>query len=156
MGTFTVQCKILLPSSQLYALCYLIVYCSLLTLDLISASLIVSMLFFNVADETVFLQQRNMEGRGEIGLTGDGLDTSMIGRMREDEYESRSGSDNFELDGMSGDEQDGGDDQRKRKKRYHRHTPNQIQELERYGFMQKESFVFHFELIWFYVIGLFC
>ncbi|CAL5209496.1 unnamed protein product [Lathyrus oleraceus] len=79
---------------------------------------------------TFFSTQRNMEGRGEIGLTGDGLETSMIGRMRDDEYESRSGSDNFELEGISGDEQDGGDDQRKRKKRYHRHTPNQIQELE--------------------------
>lgn len=101
---------------------------------------------FDVADETVFLQQRNMEGRGEIGLTGDGLETSMIGRMRDDEYESRSGSDNFELEGISGDEQDGGDDQRKRKKRYHRHTPNQIQELERYDFIQKKIFVFRFEL----------
>lgn len=76
-----------------------------------------------------------MEGQSEIGLTGDSLDTGLLGRMREDEYESRSGSDNFDLEGLSGDDQDGGDDgQRKRKKRYHRHTPNQIQELESYVF----------------------
>ncbi|XP_012570175.1 homeobox-leucine zipper protein HDG1 isoform X2 [Cicer arietinum] len=75
------------------------------------------------------IHQRKMEGQSEIGLTGESLDTNnMIGRMREDEYESRSGSDNFE--GISGDDQDAGDEQPKRKKRYHRHTPNQIQELE--------------------------
>jgi len=77
-----------------------------------------------------------MEGQSEIGLTGDSLDTGLLGRMREDEYESRSGSDNFDLEGLSGDDQDGGDDgQRKRKKRYHRHTPNQIQELESYVYI---------------------
>ncbi|KAE9618268.1 putative transcription factor & lipid binding HD-SAD family [Lupinus albus] len=53
--------------------------------------------------------------------------SGLIGRMRDDDYESRSGSDNF--DGVSGDDQDAGDDQPKRK-RYHRHTPNQIQDLE--------------------------
>ncbi|GAU15450.1 hypothetical protein TSUD_44870 [Trifolium subterraneum] len=79
---------------------------------------------------TFFSTQRKMEGQSEIGLTSESLDTSMIGRMREDEYESRSGSDNFDLEGISGDDQDGDDGQRKRKKRYHRHTPNQIQELE--------------------------
>ncbi|KAK4280385.1 hypothetical protein QN277_012014 [Acacia crassicarpa] len=71
-----------------------------------------------------------MEGHGDMGLIGE-FDHSLMGRMRDDEYESRSGSDNFE--GLSGDDQDGGgggDDQSKRRKKYHRHTPHQIQELE--------------------------
>ncbi|XP_020531377.1 homeobox-leucine zipper protein ANTHOCYANINLESS 2 isoform X2 [Amborella trichopoda] len=47
---------------------------------------------------------------------------------KEDEYESRSGnSDNLD-GGASGDDQDA--DNPPRKKRYHRHTPQQIQELE--------------------------
>ncbi|XP_027363224.1 homeobox-leucine zipper protein ANTHOCYANINLESS 2 isoform X3 [Abrus precatorius] len=75
-----------------------------------------------------FPTQRKMEGHGEMGLIGENFDTSLMGRMRDDEYESRSGSDNFE--GVSGDDQDGGDDTPQRKKRYHRHTPHQIQELE--------------------------
>ncbi|KAI4303347.1 hypothetical protein MLD38_038992 [Melastoma candidum] len=54
-------------------------------------------------------------------------------RSREDlqEHDSRSGSDN--LDGVaSGDDQDAADNVNRppRKKRYHRHTPQQIQELE--------------------------
>ncbi|KAL2967404.1 hypothetical protein AAZX31_16G173800 [Glycine max] len=71
-----------------------------------------------------------MEGHSEMGLMGESFDTSnLLGRMRDDEYESRSGSDNF--DGGSGDDQDTGDDQpHKKKKKYHRHTPQQIQELE--------------------------
>lgn len=48
-------------------------------------------------------------------------------RSREEEHESRSGSDNVE--GISGEDQDA-DDKPPRKKRYHRHTPQQIQELE--------------------------
>ncbi|KAL1342534.1 hypothetical protein HN51_029082 [Arachis hypogaea] len=75
-----------------------------------------------------FSAQRKMEGHGDMGLIGENFDTSLIGRLRDDEYESRSGSDNFE--GASGDDQDAGDDQPRRKKRYHRHTPHQIQELE--------------------------
>jgi homeobox-leucine zipper protein len=52
-----------------------------------------------------------------------------MGRGREDENDSRSGSDN--LDGASGDELDpDNSNPRKTKKRYHRHTPKQIQELE--------------------------
>jgi hypothetical protein len=96
-----------------------------------------------------------MEGQSEIGLTSESLDTSMIGRMREDEYESRSGSDNFDIEGISGDDQDGDDGQRKRKKRYHRHTPNQIQELESYGFIDF-IFCFVFKLMLFFVIEQFC
>ena len=48
------------------------------------------------------------------------------GTQREDENESRSGSDN--VDGGSGDDNDL--DHPPKKKRYHRHTPWQIQELE--------------------------
>ncbi|KAL4201662.1 hypothetical protein AMTRI_Chr02g217290 [Amborella trichopoda] len=51
---------------------------------------------------------------------------SEIGKMREDEFESKSGSEN--LEGPSGDDQD--PDRRPRKKRYHRHTQHQIQEME--------------------------
>ncbi|KAM7508688.1 hypothetical protein LguiA_019141 [Lonicera macranthoides] len=48
-------------------------------------------------------------------------------RSREEEHESRSGSDN--MDAGSGDDLDA-NDKPPRKKRYHRHTPQQIQELE--------------------------
>ncbi|XP_028806242.1 homeobox-leucine zipper protein ANTHOCYANINLESS 2 [Neltuma alba] len=71
--------------------------------------------------------QQKMEGHGDMGLIGE-FDHNLMGRMRDDEYESRSGSDNFE--GVSGDDQDAGDDQPQRRKKYHRHTPHQIQELE--------------------------
>ncbi|XP_019452814.1 PREDICTED: homeobox-leucine zipper protein ANTHOCYANINLESS 2-like isoform X1 [Lupinus angustifolius] len=73
-------------------------------------------------------QPRKMEGHTDMGLICENFDTGLTGRMRDDEYESRSGSDNF--DGASGDDQDAGDGHPKRKKRYHRHTPHQIQELE--------------------------
>ncbi|XP_059667046.1 homeobox-leucine zipper protein ANTHOCYANINLESS 2 isoform X2 [Cornus florida] len=69
-----------------------------------------------------------MEGHGEMGLMGENFDPSVLGRIREDGYESRSGSDN--LEGGSGDEQEVGGDTPGRKKRYHRHTPYQIQQLE--------------------------
>lgn len=46
-----------------------------------------------------------------------------------DEIDSRSGSDH--LDGLSADDlEPPSGNPRKRKKRYHRHTPHQIQELE--------------------------
>lgn len=51
---------------------------------------------------------------------------SDIARMREDEFLSKSGSEN--ADGASGDDQD--PNQRPKKKRYHRHTQHQIQEME--------------------------
>lgn len=69
--------------------------------------------------------QTNMDGRGEMGRVGSDFEAS-AGRNKEDEYESRSGSDNME--GGSGDDQDA--DNPPKKKRYHRHTPQQIQELE--------------------------
>ncbi|KAK1257261.1 Homeobox-leucine zipper protein ANTHOCYANINLESS 2 [Acorus gramineus] len=67
-------------------------------------------------------------GAGGVGGGGSGSgDFDSVGRNREEEYESRSGSDN--VDGGSGDEQDPNQPPSK-KKRYHRHTPQQIQELE--------------------------
>eukprot|EP01018_Ginkgo_biloba_P004263 Gb_29468 [translate_table: standard] len=64
-------------------------------------------------------------GEGEVGSRGVGLECEQ-GKIKDDEYESRSGSEN--MDGGSGDDQDA--DNPPRKKRYHRHTPQQIQELE--------------------------
>ncbi|CAL0328630.1 unnamed protein product [Lupinus luteus] len=54
----------------------------------------------------------------------------MEGVVKEDDNESRSGSEN--LDGVSGDDQDVGEESSgsRRRKKYHRHTPQQIQELE--------------------------
>uniref|UniRef100_A0A1J3F9G5 Homeobox-leucine zipper protein ANTHOCYANINLESS 2 n=1 Tax=Noccaea caerulescens TaxID=107243 RepID=A0A1J3F9G5_NOCCA len=75
--------------------------------------------------------ERGTTNRGEASMRnnngGDKFDGSVIRRSREEEHESRSGSDNVE--GISGEDQDA-DDKPPRKKRYHRHTPQQIQELE--------------------------
>ncbi|KAD4982712.1 hypothetical protein E3N88_19383 [Mikania micrantha] len=78
--------------------------------------------------------QTTMEGGGggEIGRMPESYDAGGGGvgrRSREDEHESRSGSDNMD-GGGSGDDPDGDDGKPPRKKRYHRHTPQQIQELE--------------------------
>ncbi|XP_077234598.1 homeobox-leucine zipper protein ANTHOCYANINLESS 2-like isoform X2 [Tasmannia lanceolata] len=62
-----------------------------------------------------------IEGQGKMASIGGDFDTPG-GRSKDEEYESRSGS-----DGGSGDDQE---DNPPRKKRYHRHTPQQIQELE--------------------------
>nr|XP_018685149.1 PREDICTED: homeobox-leucine zipper protein ROC2-like isoform X1 [Musa acuminata subsp. malaccensis] len=51
---------------------------------------------------------------------------SEMPRAREEDFESKSGSENIEV--ASGDDQD--QSHRPRKKRYHRHTQHQIQELE--------------------------
>ncbi|EPS72360.1 hypothetical protein M569_02398 [Genlisea aurea] len=72
--------------------------------------------------------QSGMERQGDVGRIGENYDGNNVGvRNREEENESRSMSDNF--DGGSGDDQDAAD-KPPRKKRYHRHTPQQIQELE--------------------------
>lgn len=69
------------------------------------------------------LAQPNMaEGQFDMSQTAD----SDIAKTREEEFESKSGSDNIE--GASGEDQDG--ERRPRKKRYHRHTQHQIQEME--------------------------
>ncbi|PIN22001.1 Transcription factor DLX [Handroanthus impetiginosus] len=73
--------------------------------------------------------QTGMEGQGEMARMGENYELGNVGgrRSRDEEHESRSGSDN--LEGASGDDQDAAD-KPPRKKRYHRHTPQQIQELE--------------------------
>lgn len=75
------------------------------------------------------LQQTGMEGQSEVTRMAENYEgnNSVGRRSREEEPDSRSGSDN--LEGASGDEQDA-TDKPPRKKRYHRHTPQQIQELE--------------------------
>ncbi|XP_044467845.1 homeobox-leucine zipper protein ANTHOCYANINLESS 2 isoform X1 [Mangifera indica] len=70
-----------------------------------------------------------MEGVGEMDLMGEHFDPSIVGRIREAELESRSGSDNIE-GAASGDDQEANEEGPLRKKKYHRHTPQQIQELE--------------------------
>ncbi|KAK8679898.1 hypothetical protein V6N13_108860 [Hibiscus sabdariffa] len=77
---------------------------------------------------TTDIEKKRMDGHGEMGLIGEHFDPGFVGRMREDGYESRSGSDNFEV--ASGDDQDAASDGPRKKKKYHRHTPLQIQELE--------------------------
>ncbi|XP_013637556.1 PREDICTED: homeobox-leucine zipper protein HDG1-like isoform X1 [Brassica oleracea var. oleracea] len=68
----------------------------------------------------------NVENKGgEVGRTGESYEVSVTRRSPE----SRSGSDNVEA--LSGeDDLDASDRPLKKKKRYHRHTPQQIQELE--------------------------
>ncbi|XP_057780648.1 homeobox-leucine zipper protein ANTHOCYANINLESS 2-like isoform X2 [Salvia miltiorrhiza] len=73
--------------------------------------------------------QTSMEGQGEMARMVENNEMSNVGgrRSRDEEHESRSGS--GDMDGASGDDQDAAD-KPPRKKRYHRHTPQQIQELE--------------------------
>ncbi|CAG7874046.1 hypothetical protein BRARA_E00526 [Brassica rapa] len=70
--------------------------------------------------------QTNVENNGgEVGRTGESFEVSVTRKSPE----SRSGSDNVEA--LSGeDDLDASDRPLKKKKRYHRHTPHQIQELE--------------------------
>lgn len=69
-----------------------------------------------------------MENLGDMGLIGESYDSGLAGRSREDELESRSGSDNF--DGASGDDENPPRNKASKRKKYHRHTAFQIQELE--------------------------
>lgn len=91
--------------------------------QLITSSLPHSM--FNSSPLSLALKPK-MEGAGDVNF-----DAVAMGRTsRDDDYESRSGSEN--LDGIgSGDEMENqiGSSSRSKKK-YHRHTPYQIQELE--------------------------
>ncbi|MBA0579091.1 hypothetical protein Gorai_021357, partial [Gossypium raimondii] len=88
---------------------------------------------FHLRDLCGFSFFRCLQQQPSIGNQGDGVrmgenfEASIGRRSREEEHESRSGSDN--IDGVSGDDQDAANN-RPRKKRYHRHTPQQIQELE--------------------------
>ncbi|WOL15697.1 hypothetical protein Cni_G24478 [Canna indica] len=66
---------------------------------------------------------------GEFGQTTATMgENDMALRPRDDDLESKSGSENIE--GASGDDQD--QNQRPKKKRYHRHTQHQIQEMENF------------------------
>ncbi|KAA8516004.1 hypothetical protein F0562_019183 [Nyssa sinensis] len=91
---------------------------------LLSPSLTKSM--FNSPGLSLGLQT-SMEGQGEVLRIPENYESNVGRRSREEEHESRSGSDNME--GASGDDLDAAD-KPPRKKRYHRHTPQQIQELE--------------------------
>lgn len=83
---------------------------------------------FNSSGLSLALQTNNLEGKGDelSRIMGD-LDSAGRGN-KEEELEIRSGSDN--LDVLSGDDDLEQENPRKKKKRYHRHTPQQIQELE--------------------------
>ncbi|CAF2125861.1 unnamed protein product [Brassica napus] len=78
--------------------------------------------------------ERAGPNRGEASMRNNNNDNNNFEgsttnrRSREEDHESRSGSDNVE--GISGEDQDADDNKPPRKKRYHRHTPQQIQELE--------------------------
>lgn len=56
--------------------------------------------------------------------------------LRDEEFESKSGTDIMEapLSGDDDQDQDHDPNQRPKKKRYHRHTQNQIQEMESWAF----------------------
>ncbi|BAT97878.1 hypothetical protein VIGAN_09145800 [Vigna angularis var. angularis] len=83
---------------------------------------------FNSPGLSLALQQTNIDGQEDVNrMVENSFEPNGLRRSREEEHESRSGSDN--IDGASGDEQDAADNP-PRKKRYHRHTPQQIQELE--------------------------
>ncbi|KAK3194878.1 hypothetical protein Dsin_026188 [Dipteronia sinensis] len=92
---------------------------------LVSPSLTKSM--FNSPGLSLALQQPNIDNQGDIPRMSENFEGIVGRRSRDEEHESRSGSDN--MDGGSGDDQDAADNP-PRKKRYHRHTPQQIQELE--------------------------
>ncbi|KAG5042000.1 hypothetical protein JHK87_005915 [Glycine soja] len=83
---------------------------------------------FNSPGLSLALQQTSIDGQEDVNrMAENSFEPNGLRRSREDEHESRSGSDN--MDGGSGDEHDAADNP-PRKKRYHRHTPQQIQELE--------------------------
>ena len=77
--------------------------------------------------------QPNMMEAGQLlhplDMAQNTSESDILPRLRDDDFDSatKSGSDNHE--GASGDDQD---QQRPKKKRYHRHTQHQIQEMEAY------------------------
>ncbi|KAF1896591.1 hypothetical protein Lal_00034290, partial [Lupinus albus] len=85
------------------------------------------LLFILVVANGTIMHERKMEGSSDLSLLGENFET---GRRRDDDYESRSGSDNFDV--ASGDDLDVNEEtpRNRRRKKYHRHTPSQIQELE--------------------------
>lgn len=59
-------------------------------------------------------------------------ESDQIARMRDEELDSTTKSGSENLEGASGDD---GQDPRPKKKRYHRHTQHQIQEMEAYVYL---------------------
>ncbi|XP_073016577.1 homeobox-leucine zipper protein HDG1-like isoform X2 [Primulina eburnea] len=82
-------------------------------------------LIFNSSPLSLALPKR--ENTAEMGLMGKGFDNNLSGKTKEDEFGSPS-SDNFEA--ASGDDQETIENKSSKRKKYHRHTPFQIQELE--------------------------
>ncbi|GMH09010.1 hypothetical protein Nepgr_010850 [Nepenthes gracilis] len=75
--------------------------------------------------------RNSMDGEANMGLLNDPFDpANILGREMDEGYESRSGSDNY--DGLSNDNDQHAANKRGRMKKYHRHTPQQIQELENF------------------------
>ncbi|GFZ15287.1 homeodomain GLABROUS 7 [Actinidia rufa] len=67
-----------------------------------------------------------MEGQSHVALMGGDFNPSLVARIEED------GNESDRLEGASGDDQDAAGNKHPRRKKYHRHTPYQIQELEAY------------------------
>ncbi|XP_077243538.1 homeodomain GLABROUS 2 isoform X2 [Tasmannia lanceolata] len=72
------------------------------------------------------LGQPNMMEDQQLPLEMSQTSETEIVKLRDEDFDSKSGSEN--LEGASGDDQD--PNQRPKKKRYHRHTQNQIQKME--------------------------
>lgn len=83
-----------------------------------------------------------MASHGELRLIGENYDPGFIGMMREDDV--YGSSDDFE--GALGNDQDTADNGRpaKRKKKFHRHNPQQIHELESYACLSFQDYIFIF------------
>ncbi|TYG52746.1 hypothetical protein ES288_D09G053500v1 [Gossypium darwinii] len=79
-----------------------------------------------------------MASHGELRLIGENYDPGFIGMMKEDD--GYGSSDDFE--GALGNDQDTADNGRppKKKKKFHRHNPHQIHELESYACLSFPSF----------------
>lgn len=71
-----------------------------------------------------------MDGQSQMALLMENFEPNKMERMIDGLHETRSGSDN--LEGASGDDVDTNGGRQSKKKKYHRHTPFQIQELESY------------------------
>ena len=82
----------------------------------------------NLKRSVEMFQPNLMDGAGQLHPLDMTQNTSEsdLARLRDDDFDSKSGSENHE--GASGDDQD--PNQRPKKKRYHRHTQHQIQEME--------------------------
>jgi len=79
-----------------------------------------------LGQQTNNLDQDNGDELSRI-MMGDLDSVGRISNTEAEDHDSKSGSDH--LDAVSGDDLDH-ENPRKKKKRYHRHTPRQIQELE--------------------------